>query len=45
MNNISLLTARVEIARRVTDADQRRLVRTFRTGRRSATLVHRSTQL
>jgi hypothetical protein len=45
MNNLNLLTARVEIARRVTDAEQRRRAHTCRTGRQSATaLVNRSTQ-
>jgi hypothetical protein len=45
MNNLNLLAARAEIARRVTDAEQRRRARTLRTGRRSpATLVNRFTR-
>ncbi len=45
MNNLNLLAARVEIARRVTDAEQRRRARTCRTGRLSASaLVNRSSQ-
>lgn len=41
MNNLNLLAARAEIARRVTDAEQRRRARTCRTGPRSATRVAR----
>ncbi len=46
MNSLSLLTAHAEIARRVTDAEQRRRARSCRTGRLLATVLpHRSVQL
>lgn len=46
MNNLSLLIANAEIARRVSDAEQRRRARGCRTGRRHATaLPRRSVQL
>jgi hypothetical protein len=44
MNNLNLLAARAEIARRVTDAEQRRRARTCRTGRPSATSLTRPAQ-
>ncbi|MFZ2013258.1 MAG: hypothetical protein WAV00_05495 [Nocardioides sp.] len=46
MNNLNLLIANAEIARRVTDAEQRRRARGCRTGRRlAAVLPHRSDHL
>ena len=46
MNHLSLLVAHAEIARRVTDAEQRRRARGCRTGRPLAiALPHRSAQL
>lgn len=45
MNNLNLLAARAEIARRVTDAEQRRRARTCRTGRPSTVLPRRSGRL
>ena len=46
MNSLSLLIAHAEIARRVTDAEQRRRARGCRTGRPLATVLpHRSAQL
>ena len=47
MNNLSLLIANVEIARRVTDAGRRRRARDCRAGRRPSTAVlpRRSVQL
>jgi hypothetical protein len=46
MNNLSLLVAHAEIARRVTDAEQRRRARGCRTVRPLATVIpHRSPQL
>lgn len=44
MNNLNLLAARAEIARRVTDAEQRRRARTCRTGRPTVTGVDRPAQ-
>ena len=46
MNNLSLLIANAEIARRVTDAEQRRRARDCRTGRPFVTVLpRRSVQL
>ena len=46
MNNLNLLVAHAEIARRVADAEQRRRVRSCRTARpRVTALSNRSAQL